>query len=790
MPEKIATYCAQCRSRCGVTAVVEDGRLLAVEADPAHPSGHKICPKGRAATEMVYAPERLLHPLKRTNPKGAADPGWQRISWEEALSTAAERLNGLKARHGPEGVAFAATSPSATALSDAIGWIERLVHAFGSPNTIYGTEICNWHKDVMPELTFGSGIGIPDYARSRCILLWGHNPLVTWLAAAGEVQKGLRNGAKLVVVDPRPAGFARRADAWLPVRPGSDGVLALGLAHLLIESRRFDLDFLLKWTNAPFLLREDDGSLLRSGDLGLPGDPRHYVACRRGEGSIARYDAVRGCWPEEPDGRAPDDLSLTGRCVRSGRVGGIACRTAFAAYQELCSRYTPEAVEQLTDVPAASLRRAADLLAEAEGQVAHYCWTGVGQHLTASQTSRAISLLQALTGSYDRFGANLQQPGVALNDPAGWDLVRPETRARTLGLDRRPLGPGRGGWVTARDAYAAMLTGEPYPVRGLVGFGSNLLLSQPDAGRGREALAGLDFFLHLDQVMTPTAEMADIVLPVASGWEREGLTGGFACSPEAQFHLQLKPAVVAPRGESRSDREIVFDLACRLGLGEDFFQGDVDAALAWQLEPSGVELAALRAAPGGIRLPGEPRERRYAERQADGRPRGFATPTRRAEIWSETLMQAGQAPLPVPAETTAAAADFDLVLTTAKNVAFCHSQHRHVPALRRLQPDPQLELHPETAAAKGIEAGSWVEVTTPGGIFRARAHLTDGIHPRTLAATHGWWQACAALEKPAYPLAGAASANVNGAVATLSEDPISGSIPLRSTPCRVAPAAA
>ncbi len=155
----IPSYCAQCRSRCGVTAQVDNGLLVAIEADPSHPSGAKICPKGRAAAELVYSQERLLWPMKRTRPKGAADPGWARISWEEALATTAERLAAIKAQHGAKGVAFAITTPSGTAISDAIDWIERLVNAFGAPNIVYGTEICNWHKDEMPKLTFGKHRG-------------------------------------------------------------------------------------------------------------------------------------------------------------------------------------------------------------------------------------------------------------------------------------------------------------------------------------------------------------------------------------------------------------------------------------------------------------------------------------------------------------------------------------------------------------------------------------------------------------------------------------------------------
>jgi len=768
--QSIPSYCAQCRSRCGVIAQVEDGRLVSVDADPRHPSGHKICPKGRAAAELVHGEERLLWPMRRTRPKGAADPGWVRISWEEALGTTAERLLAIKAAQGAEAVAFAIATPSGTAMSDAIDWVERLVNAFGAPNIIYATEICNWHKDELPKLTFGTGIGIPDFADSPCIVLWGHNPLVSWLAHAGEVQKGLRRGARLIVVDPRPAGFARRADAWLRVRPGTDGALALGLAHLLIESGRFDRRFLEDWSNGPLLVREDSGRFLRAGELGLAGAPDLLLAARGRE--LLRYDPRAGAWLDDPAG-----LDLEARLAVAAPQGALACRSAFARYADLCRDYPPERVETLTDVPAAEVRRAAELLAES-GRFAHYCWTGIGQHGNASQTSRALSLLQALTGSYDAPGGNLQEPGVPLADVAGWELRTAEQRALTLGRERLPLGPWQQSWVMARDVYRAIRTAEPYPIRALVGFGANLLLSQPDGEEAAAALSALDFHVQLDSVLTPTAAFADIVLPVATGWEREGLRGGFGCSAAAQFHLQLKPAVIPPLGEARSDVDIVFDLACRLGLADRFYGGEVDAGLRHRLAPSGVSLEELRARPEGLRLPGAPGAHRY-------RAKGFATATKRAEIWSEPLLEAGQSPLPdyrPPAPTGAA---FDLVLSTAKTVAFCHSQHRHAPSLRRLMPDPTVELAPAAAAARGIAAGDWLAVETARGSFRARAKLAPGQHPATVTAQHGWWQGCEALGAPAYPAVGPGTANVNAAIPTDVEDPISGSIPLRSTPCRV-----
>src|SRR5262249_49949958 len=149
-----------------------------------------------------------------------------------------------------------------------------------------------------------------------------------------------------------------------------------------------------------------------------------------------------------------------------------------------------------------------------------------------------------------------------------------------------------------------------------------------------------------DLFMNPTAALADIVLPVASAFEREGLKMGFEISAEAQSLIQLRPAIVPPPGEARSDTRIVFDLASRLGFAEQFWNGDIDAAYRPQLGPSGVTLERLRAEPGGVRVPLEQRHAKYAEPDANGVPRGFATPSRKVELYSETFLEHGYAPLP------------------------------------------------------------------------------------------------------------------------------------------------
>jgi anaerobic selenocysteine-containing dehydrogenase len=217
--------------------------------------------------------------------------------------------------------------------------------------------------------------------------------------------------------------------------------------------------------------------------------------------------------------------------------------------------------------------------------------------------------------------------------------------APTLGLAERPLGPARWGWVSMPDLYRAILEETPYPVRAMIGFGANVLLAHANGRQGREALKALDFYAHLDLFMNPTAELADVVLPVASAFEREGLRLGFEVSQAAQSLIQLRSAVVRPPGEARADTDIIFDLAGRLGLAAEFWNGDIDAAYRHQLAPTGVTLEQLRAAPGGVGLPLRTRHTKHAEPDGKGAPRGFATPSRKVELYSQTFLDHGYAPL-------------------------------------------------------------------------------------------------------------------------------------------------
>ncbi len=772
-------FCTQCRSRCGCIAVVEDGRLTGIEPLPGHPTGDKLCPKGRAAPELVYHADRLTHPLRRTAPKGAADPGWQRIGWEEALDEIARRMLAIKGAGGPEQVAFSVTTPSGSHLSDAIAWIERMIRSYGSPNTIYATEICNWHKDFATRFTFGTDIGTPDFAHTDCVLLWGNNPAVTWLARATEVQKATRRGARMIVVDPRPTAFARRADQWLQVLPGTDQALALGLANLMIEQETFDHDFVVRWTNAPLLVREDNGRFLRQRDLDTAGRADELYALG-GDGGLLAYDATRGTW-----GHGSATPQLRGRTnVRAADGTSLACRSAFDIYARAAAEFPPERVAAVTGVAPGALAGAAEILGKASS-VAYYAWNGVGQSVTATQTDRAIALLYALTGSYGRSGGNIAGAAAPVSDISGHDLLAPEQRAKALGLAQRPLGPAAMGYVTARDVYRAVLAGDPYPVRMLVSFGTNLLASQPDTETAERALQRLEFHVHADFFLNATARYADIVLPAATSWEREGLRTGFDGSLAGLRRIQLRPAVIAPVGEARGDTDIVLALAERLGIANAMFGCNADRGHDAVLAPAGLSVADLRRAPEGIEVASSVALDAHATLTSDGMVRGFPTPTRRIEVYSERLHERGYAPVPAmgAADVPRGADGFPLRLGAAKTVAYCHSQHRNIASLRRLMPDPSLEMPPQDAAARGIGDGDWVRIKTVRGEVVARAKVVSGLAVGTVFGQHGWW-----VDGPAgspYDARHALAANLNRAIDTTHADPVSGSIPLRCSWCEV-----
>jgi anaerobic selenocysteine-containing dehydrogenase len=784
-------YCALCTAHCAIIATVENGRVTRLDSDDDHPNGGVMCIKGKAAPELVYHPDRLNYPLKRAQPKGAPDPGWQRVSWEEALDDIARRILEIRDRHGAKSIALAKGTGSGTSVDDAERWLGRLLYALGSPNWVSTTHVCNWHRDTGFAYTFGTNLPTPDLEHSKSFLLWGHNPSSTSLILAHDIVQARSRGMKTVVVDPRRIGIGAQADLLLQPRPGADGALALALIHCLMEESWYDADFARRWTNGVFLLDAATDRVLTEADISPAGAADRFVVWDEISQAPAVYDASSGSY--ERDGVMP---ALFGaRAIKSAAGEEIDCLPVFERLAQLAARFAPERSEKIHWVPAEKIWQTALLLAH-NRPVSLYMWNGVGQHTNATQTSRAIASLYALLGDFDRPGGNVIFPGVSLNEVGGKEFLSKEAAAQRIGRERKPLGPpAKPGNCAAYDVFTAILEGRPYPVKALLNFGSNTLMSTADSRRGREAMKALEFSVATDFFMTPTAALCDYVLPAASFLETSNVSAGFKHRRHGKTHVQYRPAVVAPLAERRSDTWIVFQLARRLGLGDQFWNGDIEAGYAYELEPSGVTLDQLKNSPGGVSAAKEPVYEKHAKRDQHGAPRGFATPSKKVELYCHPFAAHGIPPLPEYVEPAVSplsrpdlAAEYPLVLTNAKFTTYVHSQQRALPSLRKASPEPTADLHPETALRHGIKNKQWMIVESPRGAIKVKARVTANIIPGVVCCQHGWWQECKELKLPGYDPFAADGANPAILIGTDLADPVSGSLPHRSYLCRVRPA--
>ena len=273
----VPTFCPLCVSRCGARAEVTDGKLRALLPDPSHPTGRGDLPQGQGGARHRGPPRAAAAPAQADHAQGGCGP---RLGTDHVGRGPGHRRRAAGCGRGCRWArvgCFSSSSPSTSAISDAIDWVQRLVRAFGSPNFSNYMELCGWGRFLAPLYTFGASVPgsyLPDLENAGCILFWGYNPSVARLAHATSTVAALARGAKLVVVDPRKAGLAAKADHWLRVRPGTDAALALSLTHVMLENGWYDADFVRDWTNAADLV--DGTTVWSSSPRGVRSSPRRW----------------------------------------------------------------------------------------------------------------------------------------------------------------------------------------------------------------------------------------------------------------------------------------------------------------------------------------------------------------------------------------------------------------------------------------------------------------------------------------------------------------------------------
>ena len=450
----------------------------------------------------------------------------------------------------------------------------------------------------------------------------------------------------------------------------------------------------------------------------------------------------------------------------------------FEALRERVRDYSPEWAEPITWVAADKIRAAARLFATTKPALLE--WGCAIEHTPKCiQTVRAVSMLPALTANIDIPGGWVFGMHGLGRFPSLIENLTPEANAKRLGADHFKLLGGEGADLPAAHIptlLRAMREGQPYPVKAFLVFGNNTLSTYANASLVYDSLMKLDFMVCADLFMTPTAELADIVLPAASWPELNQLAG----LPTIAANVVLAQQKAVRIGECKSDEEIFVDLARRMKLpvGTEPVEDVLDAQLA--AGEVGITFDELKQR-GFFKVPFK--YRKYENG-------GFKTPTGKIELYSTRFEALGYPPLPYyeeppesPISSPEVARDYPLVLTTGGRIPFFfNSEHRQIANLRKARRHPVAEIHPTTAARYGIVEGNWMWVETRRGRMQQKAKLTTGIDPRVIHVEHGWWFP----EEPA-PEYGIWKSNVNLLTDNQAPyDPAMGTYQLRALLCRVA----
>jgi thiosulfate reductase / polysulfide reductase chain A len=727
-----------CSENCGVLVTIKAGKIVDISGNREFPSkGHGCADRMPHLTKWLYHPDQLLFPLKRAGGRG--ENKWERITWDQALDEIAAKLSEIKAESGAESLAL----HEGTYRNDMYGIRSRFLNLFGNPGNIgCAGMICYCNRVAIRLAMVGTGTMQPKIDSLKCAVV-GSNITESGPVRWRPITKRLREGAKLIVIDPRKTDAAKDADMWLQIRPGTDAALFMAWINVIIQEGLYNKSFVDEWTFG--------------------------------------FDRLR----------------------------------------ERALEYTPERVAEITWIGAEAIRESARIYATCTPGV---FLPGVAADqigLNSIRVEQARLCLRAITGNLALDGGEtVVGPGPLVDGKMGVrdsmlqlaEKLPQEQRKKQLGSERfrlmgwpgyeimSPLFEKTYGVPFPMSAHNflcsqpliwhAILSGEPYPVKAMVTWTSNAFLNAADTRTVYRALKSPNLDLHvvLEHVMTPTALLADYVLPIASKLEKpvchthEDFDPTFACGERA----------VQPLGERRPDYDFFRGLAIRLGFGEYF---------PWETEE---DLADYRLSPLGLTF-NEVATGRYVIRSKEpwtyettnprtGKATGFATPSGKVELYSNVLEELGYDPLPFyeeppesPVRTPNVAAEYPFILTTGGRFRpMFHSENRQIGVGTREQhPDPLMDIHPETAKLLGIEEGDWAYIESKRGVIKQKANITPDIHPKVINVEGHWWFPEEPADEPW--LHGGWSSNAN--VLTISDpdtfDPVTGGWPLRALLCKV-----
>ena len=663
------TTCYMCACRCGIKVYLKNGKVRYIEGNRDHPVNKGVlCGKGAAGIMQHYSPARLTSPLRRVGPRGSGE--FEEISWDEALAEATDWLGAVRATD-PKKLAFFTGRDQSQALT---GWFAQ---QFGTPNFAAHGGFCSVNMAAAGLYTFGGSFwefGEPDWERTKYFLMFGvaedhgSNPIK---AALGKLKA---RGVKFVSVNPVRTGYSAIADEWIGIKPGTDGLLVGALIHELMRTERIDLDSLVRYTNAPWLV------------IQAPGAADDGLVARDGSGKPLAFDKSRG---EIADATRVD---ITPALVGTFKLADG--RTAVPSFQLLAERflaktYAPDTVAAETGVPAATIRRLAQELAHAafdEAIELDIPWTdwagrrhektigrpvsmhamrGISAHSNGFHTCRLIHTLQILLGSIDcpggyRYKAPFPRPTPPPNKPQGkHGTVKPMTplAGAPLGFTTGPedllVGPDGTperidkaySWDAPLSAHGLMHmvinnagSGHPYPVDVLFMYMANMSwnssmnvpgtlahLTAKDPATGDYKIPKI---IYSDAYYSEMVPYADLILPDTTyleRWDCISLLDRPISDPDGPADSIRQP-VVEPDREVRAFQTVLIDLGARLCLpgfvdakGEPRYPGGyADYIVNHERAPGIGPLAGFRGADGKSFGKGAPNPRQLEQYIANG----------------------------------------------------------------------------------------------------------------------------------------------------------------------------
>lgn len=712
---KIRTVCdpnCHANPRCGIVAHVKRGRIIDIEPGsfPWPEFEKRICLMGQSRLEYQYHPDRLLFPLQRTGKRGEGH--WKRITWDQAYQEIARRFSEIANTIDRRSIAIIAGTGMNGVLTRGASY--RFAAGIGATAARAGAVDYGVPKGleymfgVRASTYFGpGGHEFADSSNSKVILFWGGNDADTRFVDFPFVRAARRAGTNIICIDPNRSTTASQADLWISLRPGTDGALALAMLNEIFSRDFHDSVFLRAHTNAPYLIRADTGAFLRERDLNGE-DSDSYVV-----------------WSEttnQPSTFQNTDASLNGQYeVELVNGSQTTCLPAFAMLRKLAAQYPLDRAARITTVPAEQIRYLAHHFATHKPAAIRIGF-GIDRWYWSDLTARAIAMLSVVTGNIGVAGSGVSVHSGSYALPTSLQKFRRLQGERAALLD--PIG-----------LMNAIEKGAPYPVKALWLSGSNLL-NQTAPNRNRvlsDILPKLDFLVVSDHFMTASADLADIVLPAATIFERLDIVPG--------IFLQLQQPAVDPEGESRSEFDIFKGLASRMGHPTLFGKQQEDY-LAEALDTDdpmfeGITLDLLKrdgvAALNRLRTP-----------YVAFRDYRFNTPSGRIEIYKEELLLHG-VELPFYHEPIEASYTNSLIVRFPLTLLFSHSPYRihstfaNMPLLKNFEPEPLIDMHPLDADARDIEDGAIVRVFNDRGSVSVRCHLNPDIRQGVLVLPEGHW---------------------------------------------------